>query len=173
MKVGDVALLHAAFQRVGVVGEAYAVLLDDIAGSAHASGSVVAVLGNLVAGSRHHEASAGGDVEGVLSVAARTYNVDGAIGGEVDGKACLHQCFAETDKLVHSDAPHLEGSEQGCYLRLRIHFLGDVEEDLFGLLRRKLFVVEETGEYCFHLFIYDLTIYDLTIEFTLFLKCLI
>ena len=76
-------------------------------------------------------------------------------------------------KLVHGDAPHLEGSEQGCYLRLRIHFLGDVEEDLFGLLRRKLFVVEETGEYCFHLFIYDLTIYDLTIEFTLFLKCLI
>ena len=34
MKVGDVALLHAAFQCVGVVGEAYAVLLDDIAGSA-------------------------------------------------------------------------------------------------------------------------------------------
>ena len=81
MKVGDVALLHAAFQRVGVVGEAYAVLLDDIAGSAHGSGSVVAVLGNLVAGSRHHEASAGGDVEGVLSVAARTYNVDGASRG--------------------------------------------------------------------------------------------
>ena len=108
-----------------------------------------------------------------LTVAARTYNVDGAIGGEVDGKACLHQCFAETDKLVHSDASHLEGSEQGCYLRLRIHFLGDVEEDLFGFLRRKLFVVEETGEYCFHLFIYDLTIYDLTIEVTLFLKCLI
>ena len=25
MKVGDVALLHAAFQRVGVVGEAYAI----------------------------------------------------------------------------------------------------------------------------------------------------
>ena len=159
------------FQRVGVVGEAYAVLLDDIAGSAHGSGSVVAVLGNLVAGSCHHEASAGGYVEGVLSVAARTHNVDGAIGGEVDGKACLHQCFAETDKLVHGDAPHLEGSEQGCYLRLRIHFLGDVEEDLFGLLRRKLFVVEETGEYCFHLFIYDLTIdsiYYLTIYYLLF-----
>ena len=51
--------------------------------------------------------------------------------------------------------------------------LAYVEEDLFGLLRRELFVVEETGEYCFHLFIYDLTIYDLTIEFTLFLKCLI
>jgi hypothetical protein len=121
------------------------------------------VFGNLVAGSRHHEASAGGDVESVFSIASRTYNVDGAIGGEVDGEACFHQCFAEADKLIHSDAPHLEGSEQGRYLRLRIHFLGDIEEDLFGFLRCELFVIEETGEYCFHL-----DIYDLMVEFTPF-----
>ena len=77
------ALLHAAFQRVGVVGEAYAVLLDDIAGSADGSRAIVAVFGNMISGSCYNEAGASRDIEGIFSITACAHNVNRGVSGKV------------------------------------------------------------------------------------------
>ena len=96
MKVGDVALVHAAFQFVGVVGETYAVLLNNIACTADGSGTVIAMFGYFITGSGYDKTGTSGDVESVLSVAARTDDIDGAIGSEVYRYTCLHEGFAKT-----------------------------------------------------------------------------
>lgn len=71
MEEGSVQVSHAAlfdgmFQFVRVVCEFYAVVLHDVAGSAHRSGSVISVLGYPVTGSGHDKAGTCGDVEGVF-----------------------------------------------------------------------------------------------------------
>jgi len=86
-------------------------LLYYVACPADGSSAVIAVLGHFVTRSRHNEAGAGGDVERVLSVTARTYDVNGAIGSEVYRDSCLHKCFAKACQFVYCDAAHLKNSE--------------------------------------------------------------
>ena len=111
MQVGNVAFFHAALQDVGIIGEAHAMLLYYVACPADGSSAVIAVLGHFVTRSRHNEAGAGGDVERVLSVTARTYDVNGAIGREVYRDSCLHKRFAKACQFVYCDAAHLKNSE--------------------------------------------------------------
>ena len=111
VQVGNVAFFHAALQDVGIIGEAHAMLLYYVACPADGSSAVIAVLGHFVTRSRHNEAGAGGDVERVLSVTARTYDVNGAIGSEVYRDSCLHKCFAKACQFVYCDAAHLKNSE--------------------------------------------------------------
>ena len=144
MQVGQVAFVHAAAQGVGVGGEADAVFLDDVAGTAHRRGTIVAVLGYLVARTCHHKAGAGGDVECILAVASGTHNVDGTIGREVHGYTCLHQCFAEAGQLVYSDVAHAEGCQQGGHLRFGIAAVGNVEQQLSGFGLAEVLVIEES-----------------------------
>ena len=150
MQVGHAALCHGADEAGRVGGEAHAVLLHHVAGAAHRGGPVVAVLGYAVAGTCHHEAGAGGDVEGVLAIAARAHNVYGAVRGEVDGDARLQQGFAEADELVYLDSAHLEGGEQGGYLRGGVLSAGDALHEAAGFLAGQFFVVEESCQYLFH-----------------------
>ena len=97
MQVGDVTLVHAAFQLVGIIGEADAVLLHDIACPTDGSGTIIAVFGNFVTGSGHHKTCTSGNVERVLSITSRTYDIDRPIRREVDRDASLHKGFAKAD----------------------------------------------------------------------------
>ena len=85
MQVGDVASLHVATQLVVVVGEFDPVLLHDVAGSTDRGRSVVAMFHHVIPGTSHHEAGAGANVEGILSVATCSDDVDRLEFRQVDG----------------------------------------------------------------------------------------
>lgn len=140
MEVCHVAGLNGAAQSVGVGSEPHAVLFHYVAGSAHRSGAIIAVLGYGVACSCHHEAGASGDIEGVLAVSSCPHDVDGAVVGEIDGDACFKQCLAEAGKFVYFDAPHLEYGEQGGYLCIVVFALCDAFHQSVCFVVRKLFV---------------------------------
>ena len=97
VQVGDVTLVHAAFQLVGIIGETDAVLLHDIACPTDGSGTIIAVFGNFVTGSGHHKTGTSGNVERVLSITSRTYDIDRPIRREVDRYSSLHKGFAKAD----------------------------------------------------------------------------
>lgn len=150
MQVGDVALLDGAAQAALVVAESYAVLFDDIAGTAHRCGAVVAVLGHLVSGPRHDKTGACRYVEGVLAVAACPYDVDGRKVAQVDAYAGFEQGLTESDKLVDRDRPHFVDREQGGYLSFVVLSPRDAEEQLFRFFAGENLVIEKSEEYSFH-----------------------
>ena len=95
MEVNHVAALDALAQFARVFGEFDAVVFEYTAGPRYGGGGVVAVLGYFVSGSGYYEAGTCGDVERILTVAARAHNVDGAVGIQVDGCSGFKQTVAQ------------------------------------------------------------------------------
>ena len=143
MQVDNARLLEATIQAVEVVGETDAVMLDDIAGAAHRCSGIVAVLCHLVAGTGNDEASCGGDVERVFTIAARADHVDIAVGIQNGGHTGFQNAVAEAQQLVDRYAAHLQGSEQGGDLFGGELILRDAHEDILHLLTCEHFVVQE------------------------------
>ena len=109
VQIDDACLVERAVQLVDVVGELDAVMGNDVRGTADAGGSIVAVLGHLIAGTGDDEAAGGRDIKGVLAVAASADHVDVAVGIEDGGHARLQDAVAEAQQLVNGDAAHLQG----------------------------------------------------------------
>ena len=84
-----------------IIREFYAVLFDDIAGSADGSRAIVAMFGNMISGSRYNEAGASRDVEGIFSITACTYNINRGVSGKVYRYAGGEQCFTETYQFFY------------------------------------------------------------------------
>ena len=143
VQVDDARLLKTTVQAVEVVGEADAVMLDDIAGAAHRCSGIVAVLRHLVASTGNDETSRGGDVERVLTIAARADHVDVAVGIQNGGHAGFQDAVAEAQQLVDRHPTHLQGSEQGGDLFGGELILRDAHEDVLHLLTCEYFVVQE------------------------------
>ena len=146
MQVGHVAALDGPLQVFLTVAEPDTVLFHDIAGTADGGRSVVAVLGYGIAGGGHDEAGAGGYVEGVLPVAAGTYDVDGAIGRQVDRNASAQQGVAEAQQFVYGDVAHPVDGEQGSQLCVVVVSCRNVVHQPAGFLFAEHFVLEEMGE---------------------------
>lgn len=96
MEISDIAFLNGTAQSVRVRGEACPVPLDDIAGAAHGSGSVIPVLGHLVPGACHDKTRAGGYIESVLPVTSCPDYVHRAVGAQVHTHTCFHKRLTET-----------------------------------------------------------------------------
>ena len=128
MEVGHLRLLDRLAQLALVGGELDAVGLDDIRCAAYRRGAEVALLGHIVTRAGHHEAGAGGDVECVLAVAARTHDVDGIVGREVYGEACALQSLAESEQFVYGNAAGADEREHGAELYIVCLALPQVED---------------------------------------------
>ena len=85
MQIDNAALVHAAVQLVNIVGELDTMLGNHIRGSRGRGGSIVAVLGHLIACTCDHKARGGGDVEGVLAVASRAHHINVTVAVQGDG----------------------------------------------------------------------------------------
>ena len=159
VEVAHAGLVQRAAQHVRVVAELGAVGLQDRAGAAHGGAGAVAVLGDLVAGAGDHEGRAGGDVEGVLAVAAGAHDVEGVGVADVDVAAGLQQAVAEAEQLVHGHAAGLQGHQQGCDLAVVVLFAGDAEHQFVGLFAGEALAFDELVQILFHIL---LTINDST-----------
>ena len=151
MQIGEAAFVDGTVEGVKVVGELYAVLLDDVRGSGDGRGGIVAVLCHFIACAGHDETCARGDVERVLLVASRTYDVDVLRSVEQGWYACFQNAVAEAEQLVNGDAAHLQSRQQGGYLFCWVLLLGDADEYVVHLLVSKFFVVENLCELLFHI----------------------
>jgi hypothetical protein len=58
----------------------------------------------MVSGTGNNKASAGRDIERILSVSPRTYNVDRLVGRKVYGYSGCKQRFTKTDEFFYLDA---------------------------------------------------------------------
>ncbi|CUQ43344.1 Uncharacterised protein [Segatella copri] len=108
-------------------------VLDDVAGTAHRSSRIVAVLCHLVTRTRNDEAGSSRNVKGVLAVATGSHHVNVAVAIQDGWHAC-----------------HLQTGEQGCNLFLRKITLGDSYNDVSGFLTGKFLMVQHSVQNVLH-----------------------
>ena len=154
MEVAHARLVQRAPEHVRVGAELGAVGLQDRAGAAHGGAGAVAVLGDLVARAGDHEGRAGGDVEGVLAVAAGPHDVQGVVAVQVDVLAGLQQAVTEAQELVHGHAAGLERHQQGCDLVVVVFLAGDAQQDVVGLLAGEALPFDELVQILFHIVVF-------------------
>ena len=145
MHIDHSTFFHRTGQLIRIISEFYAVLFDDIAGSADGSRTIVAMFGNMISGSRYNEAGASRDVEGIFSITACTYNINRGVSGKVYRYAGGEQCFTETYQFFYFDAAHLENGQQSGYLCVVIHSPGYVEQQILCFFSGQFLVIEEAG----------------------------
>ena len=108
------------------------------------------MLRDLIACSCNDKGRACRDVEGVLTIATGSYNVEGAISVEVDVATSLKQSVTETKQFVNCDASHLQRHEQSRNLAIVILLLGDAQHDDVGLLACEELTFNDFVEIRFH-----------------------
>ena len=150
VEVADASFVQAAAQMIGIRTEAHSMRFENIAGAADGGAGAVAVLADSETCAGDDESSAGADVESVLLVAARAYDVQGRFGTEVDVLACFKQAVAQTQEFIYGCTAHLDGSEHSCNLDVSVLFAGDVEHELVGFFAAEGLARDEVGENVFH-----------------------
>ncbi len=103
------------------------------------------------AGSGNDKACAGGDVEGVVTIATGTYDVDCLyVVAQVNGCPSAQQSIAETGKHDGGDAPHQEYCHECRELGIVISPVGYIEKNVGGLFPRQTFVLKHFVEDTLH-----------------------
>ena len=138
--------------------------LENIAGTADRGAGTVAVLANAVASTGDDEGCTGGDVEGILLVAAGAHNVQGGFGAEIDVLARFKESVAKAQEFVYGGTAHLYRGEHSCDVNIGVLFTCDVEHQLVGLFARKGFARDELSEDVFHCYACELVVNVLIVE---------
>ena len=142
MQIDDACFVETAVQLVNVIGELNTMLGNHVGCSAGRRGGIVAVLGHLIAGTGNDEAAGGRAVEGVLAVAASTYDVDITVAMQGNGNASLQDTVAKAKQFVDGDAAHLQGREQSSNLFVGVLAVGYANQDVLHLFTSQLLVVQ-------------------------------
>ena len=150
MKINDACLVDAAVQLVYIIGKLNTMVLNDVAGTAHRSSRIVAVLCHLVTRTRNDEAGSSRNVKGVLAVATGSHHVNVAVTIQDGWHACGKNSVTETEQFIYRYTSHLQTGEQGCNLFLRKCTLGDSYNDVSGFLTRKFLVVQHSVQNVLH-----------------------
>ena len=150
VEVYDTTLVDASVEAVDVVGEFHSVVCYHVRRAACACCGVVAVFSHLVSGTCNHEARGGRDVESVFAVAAGAHHVDVSVAVQRHRHSRLQYSVAESQQFVHSDASHLQSSEQSRYLFVREFAFCYSHEYVSCFLPCQFLVIQHSVEYIFH-----------------------
>jgi hypothetical protein len=125
-------------------------MFQDGTGAAHGGSGIVPMLSHLITGTGYHETGAGRDIEGILPIAAGSYNIDGFVSGEINGNGTLYQSAPESQEFVDGDGTQRIGGQEGGHLCLSIAMLTDAAQYVMGLIHGECFVLKEFFKNSFH-----------------------
>jgi|GEM_PF-5346291 len=90
------------------------------------------MLCHFTARTGYNEAGQRRDIEGVLTIAARTNNVQHFVTVQVYRYAKLQECITETQQLIYCNAAHQENGHESSQFAFIEHAFGNADENIFG-----------------------------------------
>jgi hypothetical protein len=96
----------------------------------------------VITGAGNNKTGGRADVERILTVAARPYDVDGFVFRQVYGDAHFQQGFPEPDQLFYGNAAHHENGNQAGYLGVVVLSAGNVMQYPAGFVASYILVLE-------------------------------
>ena len=140
MKKTDIGLFDLFLQLRTIAFEFITKLLHYIAGTTNRRSPVITMLGNFMTSPCHYKTSKRRNIEGILSIAASTNNVDCFIAIEINLYAYLQKGVAETLQLFDGDTSHQENRNEGCHFMFAVHTFWNIGQYFFSLLARQGFM---------------------------------